>query len=447
MTGKKPRARKARKLTDEHITALREFEFRGLVPDSVMQGLFIYLGVHRTSWIYKKWARVKGKLKSREKTIGHWPALSAPAARIEALKEAATFASGAAVVGKKDATTFATAFARHLEHLTKKATDKGKPDRWRYNVEKLGKIVLPTFGHWTLVEMSHRPDILSDWHAELYKQTPVSADHCARIIRAIYRREARRDRSLPPALPTSAIEFTKYEPSQVALDFKAYPAWRKAWEALESPVHRGYHLFCLLTGCRPGEGSRIKLNDIDTDARMFVIRNAKAGKDIHLPITPEIAFAISLAVNAEAKPHHEVKETDLVFPGCRQISQRAELPIRGQALRHSYSTVAVDLKIDDLIRHFLMGHAPKGISQDYVALLILQNGPAMREAQEQISKRIVKLLGLTSATLREEIAAGPAVSALAGQARALKNARPLARAIRARGGKPLRKRLKAVSAV
>ena len=101
----------------------------------------------------------QGKLRSREKTIGHWPALSTPAARIEALKEAATFASGAAVVSKKDATTFATAFARHLEHLTKKATDKGKPDRWRYNVEKLGKIMLPTFGHWTLVEMSHRPDI------------------------------------------------------------------------------------------------------------------------------------------------------------------------------------------------------------------------------------------------------------------------------------------------
>jgi hypothetical protein len=36
------------------------------------------------------------------------------------------------------------------------------------------------------------------------------------------------------------------------------------------------------------------------------------------------------------------------------------------------------------------------ISQDYVALLILQNGPAKREAQEQISERIVKLLGLRS---------------------------------------------------
>ena len=400
MTGKKPKARKARKLTDEHITALREFEFQGLVPDSIVQGLFVYLGIHRTSWVYKKWARVKGKLRSREKTLGQWPALSAPAARVEALKEAATFASGAAIISKKDATTFATAFERHLGHLTKKATERGKPDRWRYNVEKLGKIMLPTFGHWTLVEMSHRPDVVSDWHAQLYKRTPASADHCARIIRAIYRREARRDRSLPPGLPTSAIELTKYEPSQVALDFndpKAYAAWRKAWEAIESPVHRGYHLFCLLTGCRPGEGSRIRLSDINTEKRMFIIRNAKAGKDIHLPITREIAFALSLAINTDVKPHHEVKETDLVFPGCRQISQRTDLPIRGQALRHSYSTVAVDLKVDDLIRHFLMGHAPKGISQDYVSMMILQNGPAMRQAQEEISKRIFKLLGLSCA--------------------------------------------------
>jgi hypothetical protein len=43
----------------------------------------------------------------------------------------------------------------------------------------------------------------------------------------------------------------------------------------------------------------------------------------------------------------------------------------------------------------LMGHAPAGINQRYVATLILQNGPAMRAAQERISKRIVNLLGLT----------------------------------------------------
>jgi integrase len=79
-------------------------------------------------------------------------------------------------------------------------------------------------------------------------------------------------------------------------------------------VHSGYHLVCLLTGCRPGEGSQIKLNDIDTE--MFVIGNAKAGKDIHLPITPEIAFAISLAVD-------EVKETDWSF---RDVGRYRSVP-------------------------------------------------------------------------------------------------------------------------
>jgi hypothetical protein len=81
--------------------------------------------------------------------------------------------------------------------------------------------------------------------------------------------------------------------------------------------------------------------------------------------------------------------------------------------------------------------------------LILQNGPAMREAQEQVSKRIVKLLGLTSATLREEIAAGPA-AALTEKARAVEKARTLARpqrvSARAQLGKPSGPRRKVTSA-
>ena len=65
-----------------------------------------------------------------------------------------------------------------------------------------------------------------------------------------------------------------------------------------------------------------------------------------------------------------------------------------EALRHTYRTICADLEIDELISHYLMGHAPQGISQKYIATLILQNGPAMRAAQERISKRMVSLLGL-----------------------------------------------------
>jgi hypothetical protein len=45
-----------------------------------------------------------------------------------------------------------------------------------------------------------------------------------------------------------------------------------------------------------------------------------------------------------------------------------------------------------LLAHFLMGHAPEGISQKYVARMILSSGPAMRAAQRMISRRIVALL-------------------------------------------------------
>jgi hypothetical protein len=38
--------------------------------------------------------------------------------------------------------------------------------------------------------------------------------------------------------------------------------------------------------------------------------------------------------------------------------------------------------------------APAGISQRYVARMISSSGPAMREAQRKIGKRIVSLLGI-----------------------------------------------------
>ena len=63
-------------------------------------------------------------------------------------------------------------------------------------------------------------------------------------------------------------------------------------------------------------------------------------------------------------------------------------------LRHTYRTICADLGIDELISHYLLGHAPAGISQRYILKLILASGPAMRAAQATISRRIVRLLGI-----------------------------------------------------
>ncbi|MEA2644323.1 MAG: Phage integrase family, partial [Chloroflexota bacterium] len=160
--------------------------------------------------------------------------------------------------------------------------------------------------------------------------------------------------------------------------------------------------------------------DVKHNEGNLVIGKAKAGHDITVPITEEIAAALQMARDDAAQFGLAAEPDRLVFPGCSQISAREALPARGNMLRHTYRTVAADLGVDDLLIHFLMGHTPRGISRKYVAVLILANGPAMRAAQERISARTLKELGLTFKTLRQEIAAGLAQSLEGGQGRAVK---------------------------
>jgi hypothetical protein len=41
----------------------------------------------------------------------------------------------------------------------------------------------------------------------------------------------------------------------------------------------------------------------------------------------------------------------------------------------------------------MLGHVPQNISQAYITRLVLSAGPALRQAQRKVSKRILHLLG------------------------------------------------------
>jgi integrase len=313
---------------------------------------------------------------------------------------------------------FRVAFGNYLEHLRTQAEEKGKPPRWYLNAKKLSdNHIMPQWDGWTLVEMSAAPRVVKTWYEKLAKTVPTTAAHCVRLIRACYRMEAGLDRTLNPAAsPTSGIKLKKRKASQKVLDFGVFPAWRAAWEKLPSEVHRGYHLTALLTGIRPGELANLRLGDIDLRNRMLIVRNPKAELDINLPITPQIAQAIAIAMNAppqtiemkgmrgmkpgevrvveRKKPHGEVIADDLVFPGARQAGQRTNLPIAGNALRHTFRTIAVDCEISEMLIHFLMGHSFDGVSEEYTNKLMIEKGPAIRAAQEKVSRRMFELLGL-----------------------------------------------------
>jgi integrase len=416
--------RKPRLLNEDHVEWLRDLAdddeaLRGYYPDSKVFGLTIFLGAKSSVWRFRQQSRTKGKRSSVFKTLGNWPAMDVDEARKQALMYSGAVAAGTAAPGKRQAMPFKTAFENYLVHLKVQAEAKGKPPRWWATACKLSEAhIMPQWEGWTLAEMSANPRAVKTWHTKLSKNIPTTADHCARLIRACYREEARLDRTLNPAAsPTSGIRLGKIKVSKAVLDFPDFSAWRTAWDRIENPVHKGYHLAALLTGCRPTELAMIRESDIDLAARRMIIRNAKAGNDISLPITGEIAFALAMAINAppqtitmkglrgmnpgevrvieRKKLHHEVAAPDLIFPGVRQAGHRSGLPVSGNALRHTFRSIAVSLQISEILISFLMGHSLQGVSAKYTNELMIANSQALRDAQEKISKRIFQLLGLT----------------------------------------------------
>jgi integrase len=420
------------KFKDNFVEALDEFsddseplsKVQGLHADKVVAGLFLYVGPRKSVWRFRqrRTARDKsGRRPTVAKTLGSPPEVGVADARKAALALASAVANDKAPPSKRTATTFETAWTGYLAYLQAKANAKGKPARHHANAVKLGdSLILPTWGKWSLIDMSSKDGVgaVADWHKKISRTNgPVSANRACELIRATYARWGRRD-DLPERLPTKAVDWNVEEPSQHALAPKDFKAWRAAWDKLGSDVHKGYFLFCLLTGVRPGEGARIKLQNIDTGARTFTIPNAKAGKDIVLPMTKEMAYAVKLAVEAPAEkqtirmrglrgmkrgevrivarkqPHHEIIDPDLIFPGCRQMPSRTGLPMAGQALRHTFKTLHVALGISETLSSFLMGHALEGVSAKYIAEMIVLRSDELREAQCKISARVFELLGL-----------------------------------------------------
>jgi integrase len=389
----KPRPKTPRiiqRFTDTLIDTWRDFETRGTVWDSDIKGLRARLGVHRISFTFFQEHSIRGKRSTTCERLGFWPAMDVKAARRAALVIAGRNASGRIAPGKRSALKFGAALASYIDHLRKQAERRGKSPVWAQNVTSLaGKHLLPEFGVWSLAELSANPAAVEQWHREISQKSPVAANHAAKILRAVYKRAARIDRTLPPHNPTSAVEFNTETRSQKALKFSDFPKWFAAWQKIESPTRRAFQMINLLTGCRPGELSKLKWSDVLPRERVLVIRAAKAGNEIRVPMSTAVARELKRARDATTR-----SDSEWVFParaGGHIVKFDDGLPAHGMSLRRVWRTVAADCGVDEPLASFLLGHIPAGISRGYVAKMILASGEGMRAAQRRVSCRIIEL--------------------------------------------------------
>jgi len=393
--------KKYHKLTDSHISAVRDFAEGEtfILWDSDVRGLRIRIGKHRCTWTYFAQHRRRGKRSTTCRRLGFWSpvpneGMSVRAARKAALQLAGRAAGGHVEPGEKQALLFAKAFSDYCAYLLDKATKAGKEPRWHRNVVNLGKLyLLPKFETWSLAEISRAPEEVRDWHRDVSKRAgDVTGNKCAKLLRATYRFAGQLRRDLPPELPTSGVKLNPEEPREAGMTDKQHRAWYDAWSKIENRTRAAYHLLAIFSGQRPGELARLKVTDILPHERCFVIRKAKADNTIRVPLSIPIVRALRMAVDA-----HDGK-SEWLFPAragghIRRIDSD-KLPLWGNGLRHNFKTIAVTMKppVEEILTEMLMGHAIKGVSRKYMATLIVAKSSALREAQRRISARIAALL-------------------------------------------------------
>jgi integrase len=393
--------KKFRQFTDAIVEAISDFKddgelIRGVYWDREVSGLRLRVGQRTLTWDFFRQARQRGTRRAVCKRIGRWPdvnvASAREAARIIGGNLAQQIRDGRPVANRRTATKLATAFDDYVAYLERLAARRGKAPRWAANVKQLGKqMILPEWGNWSLAEMATSPGVVADWHRRITATAgPVSANRACQVIRALYKRACKTDLTLPKRdNPCAAVEFNHEEPAQKGLAKGDFLKWAAAWRKLPSDTRKAFHLCALLTGARPGELARLKWSDVRTKSRTLIIAKSKAGHDIEIPMSAPIAKALRMARNAQRD-----KPDELVFPGCQQAGHRDDLPVRGHGLRHTYETIARDLRVDDFLCHFLLGHLPRNISEGYVARAVLMSGQGMREAQRKISGHILALIKL-----------------------------------------------------
>jgi integrase len=348
--------------------------------DKKVFGLRIRIGRKRHAWSFYRERRFRGKRKYIFRRLGFFPIMGVADARKAALALAAQVSETHFDPGSRKAVRLDAALDAYVRYLREHKTGKSA-----INAASLSRLyLLPDFGALTLRELSDSPQLIHDWHKRVARHSAVSANNSARLLRACYRRAARLDRTLPAALPTSAVEMIPEHAAQSGMPFDRFPAWRVQVEALP-PLHAAYHRLMLLTGMRGDSARRLQWNDVNVKARTLTLRGAPGRKvraDVSIPMTSAIAAALKLA-----RPARD----GVMFPGA--IKWKDRLAFKGHALRHTYIAVAHDIEVSEIFVRLLVVHSLRGVHESYLTRAVMEGGEGLKGAQRRISRKIVELLG------------------------------------------------------
>jgi site-specific recombinase XerD len=388
-----------------------------LARDTELKGFFVVVGKRKRTFTVQGDLRQRGKRASSIRVaIGDTSEISTRTARATAKDYLAQISRGqhpkaekrglgagkiAAPEGEaatlSGGITLRQAWERYRDaHLVRKGRSELTIESYRDHVERI-------FIEWLdapLQKLGLDPAKVVTKHDDLTKENgPYIANGSMRTLRAIYNHARKANKALPADNPVNAIDWNGEKRRDTGMGTSDLKGWFAELAALDNPIRREFHLFTLLSGCRPTAMQGIQPSHVNFGRRMVHIPKPKGGakRAFDIPLSREMVLCLVRAMRF-GRQMYPSQAAEWIFPAdsasghlVEQKKDRATLSKWGNDLRQSFRTIATAAGVSEFDAKLLMNHAIPGVNAGYITRHKLLEDH-LRSQQQAISSAVFAAL-------------------------------------------------------
>lgn len=380
-----------------------------VVRDTELKGFLVVVGKRRKTFTVKGEGWQNGKRKNVYAALGLVGDLTARDARLAAKDALLRIAKGLpAIEAEEPAESEApeaplidhgislwAAWERYLEaHMVRKHRSARTIASYTDHVGR----ILRSWRDLPLKVLGEDPSIVANRHDEISKENgPYIANGAIRTLRAIYNHARKTHRYLPADNPADATDWNVERRRDTGMGLKALPAWFDELHALDNPMRREFHLFSLLSGCRPGALKVAEIEHLDFRRRILHIPAPKGGakKAFDIPLSRAMIRCLVRAIRLGRQMHPDGAERWIFAADslnghlAEQKEDRSVLSKYGNDLRQTFRTIGQAAEVSEIDIHILMNHSLQGVNAGYITRSALLEDH-LRQQQGRISQAVLQ---------------------------------------------------------
>lgn len=390
---------------------------RYIVRDTDLKGFFLVVGARKKTFTIQGDIREEGKRAATIRVaIGDTSEMSTRAARAVAKEYLAQISRGqhpkgegriakattaAALEAPEDpkivGITVRAAWERYKISMVRKNRSERTIESYRDHIERI-------FAEWLdtpLIELGNDPARVATKHDAITEEKgPYIANGSMRTLRAVYNHARKTNRELPADNPVGSIDWNGEKRRDTGMGLADLKGWFLELAEVDNPIRREFHLFTLLSACRPAALKEAKVSHIDLRRRVLHVPKPKGGADraFDIPLSRQMIMCLMRAMRF-GRLIHPFEAREWIFPAdstdghlAEQKEERTTLSKWGNDLRQSFRTLATPAGVSELDARMLMNHSIPGVNAGYITRHKLLEDH-LRTQQQAISSTIFKAIG------------------------------------------------------